>query len=357
MNSVRKPKVLLIGASHTERIFWAYEKIRNTLDFELVYINLNEPSIQPWHATDNGAFIMGPHLAERVRNDTSANDIDLYVFHIGGSSHFILGSVNHPDRYDFVFPSRPDLPPDGAARLVPYDLVHALFLNEETRIHDPFRVMKGDGVPVVCLIPPPPVFDANYVLEWLPANMKARGAELGIAPETFRLKVWLAYVEAIRQIYEGSPLILPPPACVNERGFIRDVYRGDAVHGTTEYGGFVLGQISDHLRTLGGLEAVEGNMLVQKALSIGPGVPVDLRAIRTIREIRFSAHRAAAGSVDVEVAIAPDAWVTVTSEIGSDTGWTIWRPESHAWARFVRLTAREPAVLWDFEIRSDMPAS
>ena len=161
---------------------------------------------------------------------------------IGGSAHTVLGLAAHPRPFDFVLPSRPELPVDPLREPVPADGVRAALAaiaGEFFGLMDALaRVARA---PVVQLAPPPPLADAERIAPHVPWEYFP-GRQQVIAPRWLRYKLWRMHCEMIEaeSARLGWGFAWQPAAALDPDGFLRPELDGDGLHAGPGYGRLVL---------------------------------------------------------------------------------------------------------------------
>jgi hypothetical protein len=237
--------VLLVGSSHAEVLLRSHTSMGRRSPFRLKTILLHEPRYEPWGIWHEGEYTVNSVLLTDIAKAVRSKKFNHVTMMIGGSTHFELGAVNSPRKFDFTIPGREDLPFVPGAESVPYDLVRQLFLREEKNILKPLFRARDLTHAVSCICAPPPVADAAKIFEHMPDEWRESARSLGVPDPVFRYKVWLVYTAAVREICLAAQveMIEPPSESIDENGFLKDDYSYDTLHGNTRYGVAVLAQI------------------------------------------------------------------------------------------------------------------
>jgi len=189
-----------------------------------------------WDDTDEGIRFR-PDIVERVAKGSQVLSM------IGGFAHYILGAAEHPRPFDFVLPSRPDLPFDDSRLLVPADAVRAKLTEMGGPQIDPLsELVRISNGPVVHIAPPPPAVDIQIV-EYPVDPFEGRRV---VAPKWVRYKIWRLHCEIIEAHcnQNGIRFLPPPAAATDDDGFLLPEYRlSDFLHGNAGYGALVLEQL------------------------------------------------------------------------------------------------------------------
>ena len=222
---------VLIGHSHARAIFEAAEQQHVRLKG---YNFWSAP--QPALNAERTAF--HPAIAEVLQRGP--------VFSaVGGSVHSVLAMVQHPRAFDFVLPSRPDLPMIPGAEVVPFAAVRsamAAALDEYLQI---MRLVRQQATGrVFHLEPPPPLEDGERVLADVPW-MFFPDLTHEVAPASLRYKCWRLHSElvAVFCAEHDVALIPAPPEAMDARGYLKPAHYLDAMHVNASYGALVLAQM------------------------------------------------------------------------------------------------------------------
>jgi hypothetical protein len=242
--------VLLVGSSHADMLARSHDALGPQRPFRLKTIRLNDSRYEPgWGIWEDGEFNVNRLLMSDIARALRSKKHSHTAVMIGGSSHFELGAVNSPRKFDFTIPGREDLPFIRDAESVPYDLVRQLFAREEKNILKPLVRARELTAFVSCLCAPPPVADGAKVFENIPDELRDQAKSLGVPPAAFRYKVWLIYTSVVREICHAIQveLIDPPPETIDGDGFLKEEYSLDTLHGNHAYGALVLSQIGTRM--------------------------------------------------------------------------------------------------------------
>jgi hypothetical protein len=171
---------------------------------------------------------------------------------IGGGMPAILGVAQHPVRFDFALPWRPDLPLDADGEIVPYDAMRALM---EARVRKHLKIlgrMRKFRIPMTQLETPPPIYD-NKVLKRMSGRFfgegKADGKEAaaGISNPYLRFKLWSLHSKVFEEFCADNKIryVKSPAAAADEKGFLAREFWGDFVHANDKYGAMILRNVEN----------------------------------------------------------------------------------------------------------------
>jgi len=236
-------KILAIGHSHIDALKFGYGDLikREMLPFSMDFFRFDQPT----------------NIESLIEESNSQGDLRMVVSSIAGSAHFIYGSINNPEPFDFVVPESPNLPLDRDAKLIPYDLIRKKLRSELAPAMEVTKRIKScTEAPIYLLSPPPPVGSPDAItthineaaarmsegwVKRLQSDMRSRG----IAPPALRYKLWSAFVDIAKQLCaELGIIFLPGPSEAKDgNGFLREEYRWDGFHANPRYGELIVGQL------------------------------------------------------------------------------------------------------------------
>lgn len=162
--------------------------------------------------------------------------------------------------FDFVLASRPDLPLDESADLVPESMVREKFWPTVAILSAMIgEIAKNSASRAIVLGTPPPKGDDEKVRGFLAAEpglvalAAKRGCsvdEVPLTPPLIRLKLWTVIQELMADIArEHGASFLPAPAeAQDETGFLRpEFWVADATHANLLYGQILLDQLLERV--------------------------------------------------------------------------------------------------------------
>jgi hypothetical protein len=158
------------------------------------------------------------------------------VFSFFGA-HRALGLRRHPEPFDFVLATEPDLPLEPDAALVPLGAMRAVIVAQLTRNMEALeRVVELARGPVYQFEAPPPP-NQSY--------LEGRREFSAWAGPLLRYKLWRLHSEIAREHAErcGARFVEHPPEAVDDEGFLRTELCADMMHANDQYGALVLRQI------------------------------------------------------------------------------------------------------------------
>ena len=222
---------VLIGHSHAKAIFEAAEQQGVRLKG---YNFWSAP--QPALNADRTAF--HPEIAETLGRGP--------VFSaVGGSVHSVMAMVQHPRPFDFVLPSRPDLPIVAGAEIVPFAAIRRAMAAAVEEYLQIMRLVRRQATArVFHLEPPPPLEDGGRVQADVPW-MFFPDLTREVAPASLRYKCWRLHSELVAAFCaEQDIAVIPAPSeATDSRGYLKPVHYLDAMHVNASYGALVLAQM------------------------------------------------------------------------------------------------------------------
>jgi hypothetical protein len=180
--------------------------------------------------------------------ETEVKNADVVISCLGGNAHSVFGLLNHPRPYDFVFDGGDTLI-DGL-EVIPRNLVRKALQEQMRSSLTLFSVLRGAiDQPMVHCESPAPIPSESHIR----ANPKLFAKNInrqGVAPATFRLKLWKLQSEIYREFCAANDIsFLPAPTeTLDENGFLSSKAWGlDPTHGNSWYGERVIFQLADYV--------------------------------------------------------------------------------------------------------------
>ncbi len=246
--STRPGRLVGVGHSHLQAIQDACQ-LRQQADPAQAprpgFVQLLAPELTPT-LMPNGS--LNPNVLAAISSATTADDhSEPFLFDcVSGNEYHFIGLVNHPRPFDFVLPSRPELPLGRGTEIIPSDLMrqslqaqmrHALAILTALARSLPHRFWHVQS--------PPPLPDNDHI-RLHPTHFADQVAEHGISPPSLRMKLWVLQSEIYRDHCEAMGIgFLPvPDGAVDAEGFLDQ--RGwlpDPAHANNWYGELVVRQL------------------------------------------------------------------------------------------------------------------
>jgi hypothetical protein len=161
-------------------------------------------------------------------------------------------------RFDFVLASRPDLPVDAEADLLPESMIREFF-RPSLAILEGVLGREADGAERTYVLgtPPPKNDDAlikSYIRDepGLLSVAAAKGCSLAdpqLTAPIVRLKLWSVLQDVMEELAaaKGACFIRVPPETQDDLGFLRrEFWEPDVTHANPGYGRLMLGRLLDH---------------------------------------------------------------------------------------------------------------
>ncbi len=131
----------------------------------------------------------GLRLRDEVARQVREHQGPVYSM-MGGSAHTTLGLLLHPQPFDFVLPSDPELPLCEGARVLPVGTVRAVMRHHLDYYIKLMNIVAGLAAkPIGHLEPPPPHEDGERMTADIVWAMYP-GMQQRVAPSAFRYKMW-----------------------------------------------------------------------------------------------------------------------------------------------------------------------
>lgn len=245
-----------LGHSHQVALHLAQQdrlEQGSTLAMHIHWIQLLDQEFQPNVVEEAGRILLHPALRGRIESElaTFPKAPPFLCAAISGNEYHYVGLTEHPRRFDFVLPERPDLGLRQGVEVIPAGLVRRTL---ERSMECAIWILRGlrelTGIPVLLIQSPPPVADAEY-LRANPGPFGEAIQEHGIMSASMRMKFWLLQSSIYRQRCEeiGFRYVPVPPEVLDSSGFLQQSgWWTDPVHANRWYGEFVLRQIDAAVR-------------------------------------------------------------------------------------------------------------
>lgn len=228
-------KLLVIGNSHTRMIKDAVAHYGSPEGIEV-----------------ECRWLFGASLAKH--GDTTMEDAmdlvaaltphDLLALSIAGTSHHVIGILNHP--IPFTLCESPDGPvpvPEGFT-VVPMNLMRAYFESGLASSDRFDRFRSASKCPIIFYSPPPP--KDSVVLPKKDIYRGQKFSEMGFGPKASRLALWSLEMDVIRrQLKRKGVRTLPVPRkALTAEGYLADAFLAkDMAHANERYGKLILDKL------------------------------------------------------------------------------------------------------------------
>ena len=197
---------------------------------------------------EGGRYVLSPRVAQRLQGElaTLREPPPFIVAFIGGTEYFTIGHAEHPQRFDFVLPERPDLDVRSGVQIIPPSMIR---ITLERMMHHALKLMSAlraaTSIPIIFVQSPPPIPSQEHILA-NPGPFREVIEQHGVMPATLRMKLWLLQSSIFRQRSEelGCRYLEPPAGGTDDAGFLYEPkWHHDSVHATLWYGELILQQI------------------------------------------------------------------------------------------------------------------
>jgi hypothetical protein len=243
--------VLAIGQSNLASVVRAADQMKQSGRFpsglSIEFIQLRQSKYVP--------NLNGPDeaLNRSIVTDVEAlaGGVDLVVSCLGGNAHSVLGLLNHPTRpWDFVLDLEPNIPLDPGREVVACELVRAALKARMTaglRLFSALRALIQ--APFAHCESPPPVPSESHIKAH-PGLFRDKIEKRGVAPASFRLKLWKLQSDVYREFCRSHDIaFLPvPPEVIDAAGLMtKNAWAADPTHGNPWYGERVILQLESYV--------------------------------------------------------------------------------------------------------------
>lgn len=222
-------RLVFLGDSHAHAVIRASRVLRQDSGVVAVDVRLvADPTVKSKEIL--------PDLASRYKADA--------VFCcVGGMEYNLLGLVESPEPFDFLYGSESWILP--GRKLVPQGLIRAALIARMRSAKGRTEKIRSQfDCPFIWVAPPPPFGDLEGTQKWPTAFVSI--VEQGIAPKEIRQKWYSAQIDLLQEDCRQAGIgFMPAPAqALDEQGFLRrEFWDRDPTHGNAEYGAAVIDQM------------------------------------------------------------------------------------------------------------------
>jgi hypothetical protein len=190
-----------------------------------------------WPVTTQGTEqVPNPAWVEALQQHLDSPGAVVFMC-VQGSEWWQWSLTPGPRPFDFIDPFVDDNAP-LIGELIPYDIFMAKARATFSFIGFAAGVVRSvRSVPLAQFAPPPPVRDLAPLVATRPELTKVV-QDHGIAPASFRLKVWRACSRAMADVCaeHGVDFMPAPPEGIDPDGYLAPEFISDAVHGNHDWG-------------------------------------------------------------------------------------------------------------------------
>ena len=250
MSSVVNKSILAVGHSHLAALRRGYRRSYErsaTPPFTFSFMRLLDDAFKPDITEEGGVRKLNQLIPQTFEALVKRDNPDVIVSCITGNEYNFVALLNHPRRFDFYLPGRPDLPTDESAEILPVNLVEDLMRYRLRRLSLYLSALAPlGGGRLIYMPPPPPISDNAYVAS-NPSHFGEYARKFGVSPKFFRMKMWLLTCGVLRKLCEETGVIFHPvPKSVEDaEGFLAETFwNEDPSHGNFKYGKIILDDIA-----------------------------------------------------------------------------------------------------------------
>jgi hypothetical protein len=250
MSGVVNKSILAVGHSHLAALRRGYRRgyqQNSAPPFNFSFMRLFDDAFKPDITEEDGVRKLNNVIPQTFEALVKRHNPDVIVSCATGNEYNFVALLNHPRRFDFYLPGRPDLPTDESAEILPVDLVEDLMRYRLRRLSLYLSAFapRGGGR-LIHMPPPPPISDNAYIASY-PSHFGEYVGKFGISPKFFRMKMWLLTCGVLKKLCEETGVIFHPvPKSVGDaEGFLATTFwNQDPSHGNFEYGKIILDDIA-----------------------------------------------------------------------------------------------------------------
>lgn len=242
---------IYFGHSHTGAIFHALQARRESglaSPIEHRPYNVWRHDLNVHFVVDeDGQRIFNPRIIDEIGGIERPEGQVIVAALFGGNAHNVLGLLQADPDFDFVLRSSAEgyRIAQGAV-VLPTELVRDQLLRGEAAFLEQLTVLsQTTKCRIVQIQSPPPIEDDDFIRTNLDKHFENRDQKIRITRPELRKKLWQMSSSIIeyhcREI--GIDILPSPLEAVNERGYLREEYWGNATHANGRYGELILLQI------------------------------------------------------------------------------------------------------------------
>jgi hypothetical protein len=235
-------RIFIYGDSHTQALSNA-NKARESQS-EGIQFDIHWMMSQNKEGISRGELV----IEEALEVIQTLSNPDILVISLLGTAHNIFGLLQNSNPYyivdEFTSVDIPEAPMCMIPRNAMLDMFE-LWCRKNRRIQ---KLISNASVRAFHLMTPPPKEDNDFIRSMISRYRGKSVPDVGVADPKLRICLWRLEMEIVSKL--GAELhmeiVPPPPATVNERGFLKNEFYGkDATHANSLYGERVLQQLED----------------------------------------------------------------------------------------------------------------
>ena len=245
-----------IGHSHLMTFVYAQQariEQAQPMNVHFHWIQLQDEDLNPNLVENGGRVTLNPVLRRRLDRElaTLREAPPFLCASISGNEFLYVGHTEHPRRFDFSLPERPDLTVRSGVEIIPPSLMRKTL---ERSMQHPLSIMtalrEATDIPIVFIQSPPPVMSGDFISGHAGPFREAI-EENGVAPPSLRMKLWLLQSAIYRQRGEelGCRYFEIPEEVLDASGFLQETGSWpDSVHANAWYGEILLQKFEGEFR-------------------------------------------------------------------------------------------------------------
>ena len=240
-----------IGHSHIMSLVYAQQARASSGQqpaTHLHWILLQDEDLQPNLVPAGGRTVLNPVLRRRFDKEiASLPQVPPFLCaSVSGNEYYYVGFTEHPRRFDFSLPERPDLQVRSGVEIIAPSLMRkTMERSMENALSTMAALRQATDLPIVFIQSPPPLANNDFIRENCGPFREAI-QENGVSPASLRMKFWLLQSSIYRQKADelGCRYLEIPQEAMDSSGFLLETGSWpDSVHANAWYGEMVLQQI------------------------------------------------------------------------------------------------------------------
>lgn len=248
-----KRNLLGIGHSHILSIRYAAnncldELAANGLALNTIWLG-EKPYTDYQTSYNNNSGAVSTAFSNQLQNEINKLEPkkDIIFTSYGGNAHNILGMVQHPTPFDFLYPGIEGEIEDGV-EIVPSKLVESALI-EQGGFPETCWALRATratfGGRIIQCESPPPIYDNNFLMEHA-GSFRSSFVKFGISRPILRYKLWRMHSDLVKKECDKLAIeFLPAPAeFITTDGFLTTAgLNNDTTHANSFYGAAIIRQL------------------------------------------------------------------------------------------------------------------